>query len=86
MLLAMQRNENAAWEEFLEFYDPLITLRANDYRLTLQETDELRQDICVSIFTKNSLAAYDPTRAILAAYQDRLLHAAYVTAILLKTD
>ncbi len=68
MLLAMQRNENAAWEEFLEFYGPLITLRANDYRLTPQETEELRQDICVSIFTKNSLASYDPARGRVRDY------------------
>ena len=62
MLRAMERNENAAWEEFLEFYGPLIILRANDYRLTPQETDELRQDLCVSLFCKGALKAYDPTR------------------------
>ena len=59
----MKRNENSAWEKFLKFYGPLITLRAQDYRLTPQETEELRQDLCVSIFTKGSLEAYDPTRS-----------------------
>jgi RNA polymerase sigma factor (sigma-70 family) len=63
MLQAMQHNDNSAWEDFLTYYGPLIKLRADDFRLTPQETDELRQDICVSIFSQGSLETYDPQRA-----------------------
>lgn len=62
LLNALKRNENVAWEKFLDFYGPLITLRGKDFGLTPQEVEELRQDVCVSIFTKNSIDAYDPSK------------------------
>ncbi len=62
MLRAMQRNENAAWEEFLDYYGPLIAMRATHYRLSPREAGELRQEVCVSIFTNDSVSAYDPAR------------------------
>ena len=62
MLRALQRNENAAWEEFLEFYGPLIAVRARHYRLSPGETEELRQEVCVSIFAHDSVDAYTPER------------------------
>ena len=58
----MQRNENAAWEEFLAFYAPLIRLRANDLHLTDAEFEELRQDLCVNLVTRQGLAKFDPAR------------------------
>ena len=64
LLESMKRNENSAWEEFLDFYAPLIQMRAHDLRLTASETAELQQDICVNLFTRHGLANYDPTRKV----------------------
>jgi RNA polymerase sigma-70 factor (ECF subfamily) len=62
MLDAMRRNEDEAWREFLDFYAPLINLRANDFQLTPREADELRQDLCVNMFARNGLANYDASK------------------------
>ena len=73
MLDAMRRNEDTAWREFLEFYAPLIALRAQDFQLTPLETDELRQDLCVNLFTRGALANYDASKGRFRDYLRAIL-------------
>ena len=59
LLEALKKGELVDWLEFQETYSPLITLRAKDYGLNPQETEELVQDVLLDIFHGCKTFRYD---------------------------
>ena len=68
MLQKVGNNDEAAWNAFVDYYTPLIRLRAQDMKLTEQETDDLRQDVCVAMFKSSAVARYDKSQGSFRNY------------------
>ena len=52
-------NVQQAWNDFVEYYSPLISLRAKDFGLTQLEYEDLRQNVCLTVFKKDLTGQYD---------------------------
>jgi len=59
ILQKMRNGEEDAWEQFREFYRPLIATRGLDYGLSPAENDSLIQDVIVACFNERVLENYD---------------------------
>ena len=59
LLQKVHDNVQQAWNDFVEYYSPLISLRAKDFGLTPQEFEELRQNVCLTVFKKDLTGQYD---------------------------
>ena len=59
ILKKVGENDDAGWREFVEYYTPLIRLRAKDLGLSPQETEELCQDVFVRIFRSGTVNRFD---------------------------
>ena len=59
LLKKVQEKNEKAWYDFVEYYTPLIRLRANDLKLTEEEFEELRQIVLMDVFSKNLVARFD---------------------------
>ena len=54
-------NENS-WEQFLEFYKPLIRLCGHDYELTDEEIKDLQQEVLIEVHNANVIGKFNPNR------------------------
>ena len=59
LLQKVHDNVQQAWNDFVEYYSPLISLRAKDFGLTTEEYEELRQNVCLTVFQKDLTGQYD---------------------------
>ena len=73
LLDAMRRNENTAWVEFGTVYGPLVRLIARKNRLTVQESKELMQDVCVTMIQREALSKYDAGQGHFRTYLGRII-------------
>ena len=62
LLQDVHNNDQQAWNDFVEYYTPLIMLCAKDFSLTQQESEELRQIVCLAVFKKDLTGQYDETK------------------------
>ena len=63
LLQKVHSNDQQAWNDFVEYYTPLIQLCAKDFSLTQQESEELRQIVCLTVFKKDlTLTKAAPSR------------------------
>ncbi len=59
LLKKVDAKDEKAWRDFVEYYTPLIRLRANDLKLTDEEFEDLRQIVLMDVFSKNLVGKYD---------------------------
>ncbi|MBR6372340.1 MAG: sigma-70 family RNA polymerase sigma factor [Victivallales bacterium] len=59
LLQKVHDNVQQAWNDFVDYYSPLIALRAKDFGLTTEEYEELRQNVCLTVFQKDLTGQYD---------------------------
>ena len=74
LLDAKRQNQESAWEDFRTTYAPLVRLIAAKRRLTDLETDELLQDVCVTVFQRDALNKYDPAQGRFRTYLGRIIY------------
>ena len=74
MLNGMRQNQETAWEDFRTTYAPLIRLIARKKNLTDQETDELLQDVCVTMVQRDAIGKYNPTQGRFRTYLGRIIN------------
>ena len=73
MLAGVHNGDDNAWREFVEFYKPLMMLRAKDLRLSANETEELIQDVCVAVFRNDAADSYDPEKGRFRDYLRKII-------------
>ena len=61
-------NDKASWEQFQEFYTPLIYLCGHDCNLTAEEIQDLRQEVLLEVYRQQVVSKYDNTRGKFRAY------------------
>ncbi len=61
-------NDKASWEQFQEFYTPLIYLCGRDCNLTTEEIQDLRQEVLLEVYRQQVVSKYDNTRGKFRAY------------------
>ena len=54
--------DEAAWQSFRAFYSPLIAMRGRDYRLNINEIEQLIQNVMLAVHQEHVLNNYDPNR------------------------
>ena len=74
MLNGMRQNQETAWEDFRTTYAPLIRLIARKKNLTDQETDELLQDVCVTMVQRDAIGKYNPAQGRFRTYLGRIIN------------
>lgn len=74
MLNGMRQNQETAWEDFRTTYAPLIRLIARKKNLTDQETDELLQDVCVTMVQRDAIGKYNPAQGCFRTYLGRIIN------------
>lgn len=74
MLNGMRQNQETAWEDFRTTYAPLIRLIARKKNLTDQETDELLQDVCVTVVQRDAIGKYNPAQGHFRTYLGRIIN------------
>ena len=62
LLQGVHNNDTKSWEEFQEFYSPLIYLVGRDCNLTMEEIQDLRQEVLLEVFHQDLANNYDPQR------------------------
>jgi len=73
LLEALKKGELIDWLEFQEMYRPLVQLRAKDYKLNPQETEELMQQVLLDIFHGCKTFRYDPAKGRFRDYMRLLM-------------
>ena len=73
LLEALKKGELIDWLEFQEMYRPLVQLRAKDYKLNPQETEELMQQVLLDIFHGCKTFRYDPAKGRFRDYMRLLI-------------
>ncbi len=81
MLVGVHNGDDAAWHEFVEFYKPLMLLRAKDLRLSENETEELVQDVSVTVFRNDVANNYDPMKGRFRDYLRKIITNCALTII-----
>ena len=74
MLNGMRQNQETAWEDFRTTYAPLLRLIARKKNLTDQETDELLQDVCVTMVQRDAIGKYNPAQGRFRTYLGRIIN------------
>ncbi len=54
--------DESAWHSFRAFYSPLIATRGRDYRLNVNEIEQLIQNVLLAVHQEHVLTNYDPAR------------------------
>lgn len=63
LLTKIRKGDEFGWEEFYETYFPLIWIRGReDHGLSRTETEDLAQDVMVSVFSISGRFEYDPAK------------------------
>ncbi|MCQ2397286.1 MAG: sigma-70 family RNA polymerase sigma factor [Lentisphaeria bacterium] len=74
ILDGLHSNEEKAWRKFQEFYAPLITICGQDYDLTQEEIEDLRQDVMAEIYKSDIASKYDPMRGRFRSLLRTIIH------------
>ena len=74
LLDGMRQKQDSAREEFRTTYAPLIRLVARKKRLTNAETEELEQDVCVTMVQRDALGKYNPEQGRFRTYLGRIIN------------
>ena len=77
----MHSNDQQAWNDFVEYYTPLIQLCAKDFSLTQQEAEELRQVVCLAVFKKDLTGQYDETKGRFRTFFRKVINNAAIDII-----
>ncbi len=59
LLQGIHDNDEKSWEQFQEFYRPLIRICGHDYKLTDEEIKDLQQEVLIEVFRANVINHYD---------------------------
>ena len=59
LLQGIHENDEKSWEQFQEFYRPLIRICGHDYKLTDEEIKDLQQEVLIEVFRANVVNHYD---------------------------
>ena len=73
LLDSLRKNDNSGWEEFRTIYAPLVHLLARKHCLTESESEELLQDVCVTIFQRKAISKYNPQVGLFRTYLGRII-------------
>lgn len=74
ILLGLISNDERAWMEFQEFYTPLIIICGQDYRLTPEEINDLRQEVMEEVFEKKIASKFNPARGRFRSLLRTIIH------------
>ena len=85
MLQGVHNGDDNTWREFVEFYKPLMMLRAKDLILSANETEELVQDVCVTVFRNDAANNYDPGKGRFRDYLRKIITNCALTIINRRT-
>ncbi|MBO4511506.1 MAG: sigma-70 family RNA polymerase sigma factor [Victivallales bacterium] len=81
LLQKVHSNDQQAWNDFVEYYTPLIQLCAKDFSLTQQESEELRQIVCLAVFKKDLTGQYDETKGRFRTFLRKVISNAAIDII-----
>lgn len=73
LLKAVHEQDETAWRAFVDFYMPLILMRAKDFKLRPDEVDELRQEVFLAVSQYDLAGRYDPARGRFRDYLRRVI-------------
>jgi len=73
--------DQAAWEEFVEIYRPVIVRLARQKGMQEADSEDIAQRVLISIARKVEEHAHDPTRAKFRTWLQRVAHNAILNAI-----
>jgi len=73
LLKAVHEQDENAWRAFVDFYMPLILMRAKDFKLRPDEVDELRQEVFLAVSQYDLAGRYDPERGRFRDYLRRVI-------------
>ncbi len=62
LLQGVLKGDESSWEQFLEFYKPLIRLCGHDYELTDEEIKDLQQEVLIEVHNANVIGKYTQNR------------------------
>ena len=61
LLQGVLNGDESSWEQFLEFYKPLIRLCGHDFNLTEEEIQDLPQEVLIEVHNANAIGAHPNT-------------------------
>lgn len=67
-------NDEKAWRKFQDFYTPLITICGQDYKLSTEEIEDLRQDVMAEIYESEIASKYNPMRGRFRSLLRTIIH------------
>ena len=62
LLQGVLKGDESSWEQFLEFYKPLIRLCGHDFELTEEEIQDLQQEVLIEVNKANVIGKYNQSR------------------------
>ena len=62
LLNGVHQGDNRAWEQFWDFYRPLIRICGHDYKLTEDEIKDLQQEVLIEVFQADVVGKYNSQR------------------------
>ncbi|MBR4674555.1 MAG: sigma-70 family RNA polymerase sigma factor [Victivallales bacterium] len=62
LLQGVLKGDESSWEQFLEFYKPLIRLCGHDFDLTEEEIQDLQQEVLIEVNNTNVIGKYTQSR------------------------
>ncbi len=74
LLQGIHDNDEKSWEQFQEFYRPLIRICGHDYKLTDEEIKDLQQEVLIEIFRANVVNNYDKEKGRFRDYLRTIIH------------
>lgn len=74
LLQGVYDNDEKSWEQFQEFYRPLIRICGHDYKLTDEEIKDLQQEVLIEVFKADVVGKYDPNRGRFRDYLRTIIH------------
>lgn len=74
LLNGLHDGDETAWEQFQEFYRPLIRICGHDYKLTEEEIQDLQQEVLLEVFKADVVGKYDQKRGRFRDYLRTIIH------------
>lgn len=62
LLQGVLNGDESSWEQFQEFYTPLIRLCGHDFSLTEEEIQDLRQEVMIEVHNANVIGKFNGNR------------------------
>ena len=62
LLQGVLKSDESSWEQFLEFYKPLIRLCGHDFELTEEEIKDLQQEVLIEVNKADVIGKYNKSR------------------------